>query len=331
MMKIPYEKVIEKVVNESGESRENIEAKIKEKMNQLSGLISQEGAAHIIANQYGVQVFDQNAGKVQIKDIVPNIRGLELPAKILRNYGLKEFNVNERKGKLCSLLVGDETGRIRFVFWGSIAEKVKDLKENDIVRIKDAYSKENNGYKEVHLNDRSSVEVNPEGVEISVKAPEVNRKKISELEKNDSNVELLGTIVDVFEPRFFEICSQCNRRVKEEEGTFKCNDHPEAEIQYSYVANAFIDDGTANIRAVFFRNVLEKLFSKNPEDMKNLRNDQEEFNKIKENLLGSMIKLMGRVSYNEMFDRLEFMSNDLDLNPDPQEEIDKVKKEENAD
>ena len=56
MINIPVETVLTKL-KENGLSDEEIETKIKQKMDQLSGLISREGAAHIIANEMGIKVL----------------------------------------------------------------------------------------------------------------------------------------------------------------------------------------------------------------------------------------------------------------------------------
>ena len=49
LMGLTYDEIIAKI-KEKGGSEEEIQSKIKLKLNQLSGLISKEGAAQIIAN-----------------------------------------------------------------------------------------------------------------------------------------------------------------------------------------------------------------------------------------------------------------------------------------
>ena len=58
MIKIPYEDIISKIKSGSKLSEEEIEAKIEAKLKQLSGLISKNGAAHIIANELGVKLIE---------------------------------------------------------------------------------------------------------------------------------------------------------------------------------------------------------------------------------------------------------------------------------
>lgn len=169
------------------------------------------------------------------------------------------------------------------------------------------------------MNERSEIEINPEGEKVEVKqiTETQERKKINELKQGD-NAELLGTVVDMFDPKFFEICSECNKRAKDEG---KCALHPEAEIKYYYVLNAFLDDGTDNIRTVMFREQAESFLSKTNEEMLQIKDNPESFADTKKNLLGSIVKFGGRTVSNQMFDRLEFIVNKVEMNPDPKEEI----------
>ena len=54
MITIPYEKLLERMQEASGKSKEELAKKIQAKLEELSGLISKEGAAHIVANELGV-------------------------------------------------------------------------------------------------------------------------------------------------------------------------------------------------------------------------------------------------------------------------------------
>ena len=59
MIKIPYDTIIEKIMEHSKLTLEEVNSKIKAKTEQLAGLISKEGAAHIIANELGVKLFEE--------------------------------------------------------------------------------------------------------------------------------------------------------------------------------------------------------------------------------------------------------------------------------
>jgi replication factor A1 len=328
MISMPLDQAIDKIKQKTNLSVEEINTKIDSKLNQLSGLVSKEGAAYIIANELGVKLFEQVSGKLQIKNILAGMRDVETVGKVTRKFDIREFNVNGREGKVGSFIIGDETGTIRIVCWGDKANELANINENDIIKVKSGYVKENNGLKEVHMNDKSTIIKNPEGETVTTVAqtqkPAATRKTINELDENSNNVELFGTIVQSFEPRFFEVCSKCGKRAKPVDGNFVCADHQNVSPDYSYVMNLVLDDGTETIRSVFFRDQVEKLLGKSKEEVLKFKENPQEFDAIKTDLLGKQIKITGRSTKNQMFDRLEFVANDVNINPDPKEEIQKI-------
>lgn len=326
MIKIPFEDIISKIKEKGNLSEGEINSKIEQKTKQLSGLISKEGAAHIIANELGIKLFEDFSGKLQIKNILTGIRDVETVGKVQQIFETREFQVEDRKGKVASLVIGDETGTIRVVLWGSQTDNLMNLKQGDIVKIIGGYVKENQGRKEIQLNDRSKLMINPEGEEIKeVKEFSVKRKEIKDLSEDDGEIELLGTIVQAFEPRFFEICPECSKRAKiGENENFLCEQHGAIKPNHSYVFNLVLDDGTETVRTVFFRNQMEKLLEMSTEQIMQFKDAPEKFDEVKNNLLGSIIKVVGRVNKNTFFDRLEFISQTVYPKPNPEEELKKL-------
>jgi len=331
MFQIPYSDIVAKIKEKAQISEQEIELKVKKKLDQLSGLISKEGAAHIVANELGIKIFEKISGKLQIKDILAGMRDVETVGKVQQVFDVREFNTNGRQGKVGSFVIGDETGTIRIVCWGNQADNLANLRENSIVKVISGYVRDNQGRKEIHINDRSKIIINPAGETIGeVKETEkvgAKRKKISELSEEDKNTELLGTIVRVFEPRFYEICPECNKRARLREDSYVCEIHGKVTPTYSYVINFFLDDGSENIRVVCFRNQAERLLNMNKEQILQYKNDISKFEDVKNNLLGNMVKVVGRVTKNTMFDRLEFISQLVFTDPDPNEELKRLQAE----
>ncbi|MBW2996282.1 hypothetical protein KY332_03205 [Candidatus Woesearchaeota archaeon] len=326
MLKIPLADIIEKIKQAKELSEEDINSKIDAKMKQLSGLISKEGAAHIIANELGVKIFEQVSGKLQIKNILTGMRSVETVGKVTRAFELREFQTDTRSGKVSSMVIGDETGTIRITMWGDQAESIKQVNEGDIVKIVGGYVRENQGRKEVHMNDRSRLIVNPPGETVGEvveqeSRPTATRKKLNELTESSENIEILGTIVQAFEPRFFTVCPQCSKKANQEGDNFVCKEHGTITPDYSYVMNVVLDDGTETMRCTFFRNQAERLLDKTKEEIMKYREAPETFEPVKTELLGNQLKLIGRTKKNEMFDRVEFISQLVFTNPDPEEEL----------
>ncbi len=112
----------------------------------------------------------------------------------------------------------------------------------------------------------------------------------------------------MFEPRFFEICPECRRKVNE---LGECQDHGKVVPDKRALLNFIMDDGTSSIRSVIFSDVLEKIMSK--EELEN----QELFSIKKNDFLGKEMMITGQVRKNSMFGSNEFIveeMNEVDVN-----------------
>lgn len=294
--------------------------KIDEKCASLNGLISKEGAAHIIANELGVKLLE---GGGKIRDLFPGMRNADVLGRVTQVFETREFQrADGTGGKVGSFLVGDDSGLVRIVCWGNQADLLRDLAPGMPIKIQGGMVRENQrGYKEVHLNESSKINTSPQE-----KVPEVGkmqRKTLKELAESDEQVEVMGTIVQVFDPKFFEVCPQCNSRLKEAEGAWACGEHGAVMPDYSYLVNVFLDDGTENLRVVLFRNQAERLLEKTKEQMIAYRVAPDAFEPLKTQLLGEQYKFVGRAKKNTFFDRLEFIANQV-RKASPDEELARV-------
>ncbi len=308
MIKIPLSQIIDRISQEKGIERARISELIKQKMQELSGLITEEGAAHIIANELGVKLF-QAGGQLRIKDILPGMKNIETVGKITNIFGVREFKTDSREGKVGNFMIGDETGKIRVTMWNAMAEKMSDLSEGTIVKLKSGYARENQrGFKELHLNDNSVLVINPPGVEIIVKENNYGdrvRKKINELQEGDMNIEILAHIIDIYAPVFFEICPSCGKRSRLREDAYVCEEHGPVTPDYSYVINLFLDDGSGRLRVACFRNQADQILG----EVIKMKEDLSLFETQRSNLMGQLVKIMGRATRNSMNNNLEFTAN----------------------
>jgi replication factor A1 len=337
---MPYLDIIAKIKEAKGLSDEELDMKVKRKMEALSGLISKEGAAYIVANELGVKLIP-TSGCLQIKQVMIGMRTVETIGKVMRKFPINEFERNGKAGKVGSFIIADETGQIRITAWHEMTEYLSKFNEGDILKIVGGYVRENNGAKEIHLNSTSKLIINPEGVKINVASTSYSqasgfssakavRKKISELKENDDNIEILGHVVQVFDPRFYPVCPNCNKRAEQVGEGYRCAEHGIVMPDYSFVMNAFIDDGSDNIRVVFFKKQALNLLETTEENMREYRGLPEKFEKVKNDLLGEQAKVIGRVSRNEIFDRLEIVARMVFRDIDPEKEIEVLKQQNQA-
>ncbi|MBW3013203.1 DUF2240 family protein [Candidatus Woesearchaeota archaeon] len=324
MYKIPTEEIIKRLVANTEFNEEQVKEKIKAKMDELSGLISAEGAAHIIANELGVKLFQLGTGLLKIKDISPGMRNVETAGKITNVFDIKEFDTGSRKGKVGNFIIADDTGTIRVTLWNEMTDKMSGLEKGQTVRVKGAYVRQNNtGFKELHLNDKSALVLNPPGIEIPDRVSE--RKQIIDLTEDGQVVELMGHVVDLYRPAFFEVCPKCNSRVRQDDitGNYNCEQHQQVEPLFAHVLNVLIDDGTGTIRVTCWRDQAERLLPKIGE----IRTDEALFEPEKATLLGEMIKVVGRVKKNMVSNQLELNAINIDAKPKPEKEIEKLEKQ----
>jgi len=319
MITIPLPTIIEKIKAATNLTEEEIKQRIKAKLEELSGLISEEGAAHIVANELGVKLLEP-AGELTIKDLLAGMRSVDIIGKVKNVYEVRNFSTERRSGKVGSIIIADTTGTIRVVLWNDQADAINDLTPGDTVKIKGAYVRNNQGRLELHLGDNAKIYKNPEGVTVDIdisQPPPAQEKHIAELTEQDNNVAITATIVQVFDPRFFPACPECNARVREDNNTFTCPTHGTITPTYNYVMNLYLDDGTDNIRCVLWREQVDALLGKTREEVLSFKDNPSLFEPHKTEMLGMIIKARGRVQKNENFGRLEFIAYNVEPRPQP--------------
>lgn len=283
-----YEKILELIEQKAGKSKEDIEALIESKRTEFGGLISAEGAAHIIAKESGININEKEI--VKISDIQSSPASVE--GKVIKVLGSREFEKNGRKGKVANLLLADTTGSIRVVLWDKDADKVMSgtIKDGSGLRISNGIVKDGMNGKELSPGRFGRIdEIEPPKVTQVIKQ-EVRgeRLKISQLTERNG-VEIRGCVTKIFDSKLF-----FNNGDKE-----------------ALMISSVIDDGTGSIRCVFFREVAESLIGMNTDDalkkFKDIGKDAlaEEFRQV----CGKEIIVKGRAKINNYSEALEIVAN----------------------
>jgi len=306
-----FEEIINKIISKGGLTTDEVKKKILEKQHELSNLISKEGAAYIIAKELGLDIFPKVERRLEIRNVVPMIRDLKLSGRIVRIFETREFETKGRKGRVASLVLGDSSGTIRLTLWDDQTEIIEKLKLGMAVETFGAYSRDNGiGGVEIRLGRRGGIKILEDSdlpsLEDIQKGPATRsrRRAIAELKEGELG-EVRASLVQLFENKlFFDICPECGRSVKKEDN-YKCITHGEVEPKKSIVLLGVVDDGSANIRAVFFRDVALDLLGMKMEDV--LKRDTDIFNDL--NILGKEYIMVGKVRRNKIFERLEFVAN----------------------
>ena len=303
-----HDALIEKIIEKTKLTREDVQRKILDKQQELSNLVSKEGAAYIVAKELGLELFPKVKRRLEIKNVLPKIRNLKLSGRVLNVFPPKEFITKGRTGRVANVILGDDSGTIRLSLWDDQTHITEKIKPGMTVEAFGAYTKEDGfGKVELRLGKRGGLRILRESDLPSVEELQglarVKRNKIMNLSEGEV-CELRASLVQLFETNFFyEVCPNCGGRVKGEDGVFKCSKHGEVEPTYSIVLSGVIDDGSGNVRAVFFRNAALQLIGMSLEDA--LKNKDGLLDNI--DVLGNEFILTGMVKRNKMFNRLEFV------------------------
>lgn len=175
-MNVNLEDVINKIITETKNSKKEILSRIQEKKDELGGLITDEGAACIVAKDLGVEVFDSTPYKtkhLQIKDLFEGMSAVSIIGRVVAIFPIREFTFKsgpkrDQPGKRAKLLVQDQTGQILVVLWNEHTELLANntVKQNKIIELKNAYIKAGfNGKLEMHLGKQGLIEPNPPDID----------------------------------------------------------------------------------------------------------------------------------------------------------------------
>lgn len=325
MINIPLDDIKEKILDQTELSEEDLNEKIKIKLDQLSGLISEEGAAHIVANEHDVNLTDEE-DSITIDGLVSGMKGINVPGRVVRKYELRTFENDRGKGQYAKFLLGDDSGITMVVMWGDTATNISKFEEGDVLLLKDVMVKDGRKGTEIHAGDRSEVEINPEGVEVKQSqntAPQTQKKKVKDINEEDERVEIFSTIVQIFEPKYFERDPQSRRKLKkDEEGNWVNQDGKVIEEpDIGAVLNIYADDGTDSIRVVLWKDRILEFLDTDEAQLLSFRDNLQDFEGVKNELLGEMMKIKGRVQRNSVTDKLELVATNVQPNVDPSEEL----------
>lgn len=291
-----YERVIEKLAKASGVEKEELERRVEAKRAKLSGLISKEGAAQVIAAELGINFDDEI---LKIDELLPGMRKANVVGKVIRLFPVRSFTTKKGdEGKVANMVIADDTSNIKVVLWDTnhidLIEK-QIVKEGDSVEIKTGSMRDN----EIHLGSFSEFKKSNKVFDNVITERVVKEKDIASFRVGEG-VSNRAFIVQTFEPRFFYVCPECKKKVTSGAEGFVCEEHGKVSELKRALMNFVLDDGTETMRAVVFSEGLEDLGLKNLEDA-------DELIKQRQELLGKEMIFSGNVKMNKFFNNPELI------------------------
>ncbi len=161
-----YERILNKISRVSGVGVNDLEDRIAAKRAKLSGLISKEGAAQVIAAELGV-TFDNET--LKIDELLPGMRNVSVVGKIINLSPIRSFTTKKgEESKVVNFWMADNSSNIRVVLWDtnliSMIESGK-IGVGSVVEISNATMRDS----ELHLGSFSGLKPSEEKIDNVVK------------------------------------------------------------------------------------------------------------------------------------------------------------------
>jgi replication factor A1 len=185
-----YEKVKGKI------SRKDFDKKILDKRDAMNDLVDEVTASLLVVNDIaGAGAFvdggsetEAMSGKEKKQSTIVNPKELckigEIkPAKDISFAGVivtreepRSYNKKDGgTGMRCSMMVGDETGKIRLTLWDEKVGEADALAAGDVVEVYDSWAREWNGHVEASLGYRGSIQKSDKKVKHKVKTTKIDK------------------------------------------------------------------------------------------------------------------------------------------------------------
>jgi len=241
------EAYINKIIEDTGLSRTDIQSLVEEKKEELKGLISDEGALFVIAKELGVDVTSENKDilneiELNISDITLNMKNIAIVGRVKDIYHVNNFTKSSGEtGHVGSFLLHDNTGDIRIVLWDDQVSIFKDerFEKNEIVKILNGNAKKGrfDGI-EIHVGGFSKIDLAPEDVDYK-KYPKIIEEftKIQEINEKLGSLSTEGKVMN----------------------HFPVKDFIRKDGQNGSVSSIILRDSTGKVRITFWNEDIEKI------------------------------------------------------------------------
>jgi len=298
-----YEQLVAKISEYAKLNPDEIERRVEAKRAKLSGLVSKEGAAQIVAAELGIN-FDRE--RMKISELVQGMKRANVVGKIIEMGPVREFNKNGRSGKVGRFTLADESSNVKVVLWDTnhinLIETGK-LNMGDVIEISNGNIR--NG--ELHLSSFADIKQSKEQLKEVVTQKLFALRKLGEAKPGDS-LRTRAFIVQLFDPHYFEVCPECRRKVNDSE----CSTHGKVNPVKRALLNVVLDDGTGTIRCVVVGENIN-LLGLEDESIFSL----EKFAEKKIGILGEEKIFSGNVRSNQLYNTVEFSVEKVeDVNAD---------------
>ncbi|MBS7613053.1 hypothetical protein KEJ48_02225 [Candidatus Bathyarchaeota archaeon] len=184
-----------------GLSVEKVKAMIEEKRKSYHGLLTDEGAAYLVAQDLGVAIDYTGGRSIKLEDLVSGLKDVSLEASIVYIGEVKKFKRKQGEGRVLRLVLDDGSKQMNCVLWDDKVDELLSANPSIGWRIKILHGYTKSGVEgvELHVGSRGAIKLEPAlNVEVPV-------KKISSLTVDDRIFTLEVFIVSKGELKTFKV------------------------------------------------------------------------------------------------------------------------------
>ena len=324
---VSSEDLIKKISEEADLDEEDVKEEVEAKMEEFSGMVSEEGAIHLVAKEHGIQLSEASSD-LKVENVVPGMRKVNIKVRVTNILDANTFERDDGdEGKVQNVILADETGTIRLTLWDDQTSIAENVSEGDAIGISGAYSVEDNrGNAELRLGDEAQVKMvdDDEVAEVETGSGDAEDVSIREVTDENATYAINGMVVAVYTSNpFYRVDPESGNTVREDDdGNYVTSEGKVVEEpEYRLALSAVLDDGTGNIRCVFFRDQARSLL-----DVEKEVETEGKVNKVEEaakDAIGKELKVEGRTRYNDYFSANEIIVNQID-ELDPKDELEEL-------
>ncbi len=192
-------------------------------------------------DELGVDFSATAKDEMKISDLQESTYDVSLKVEVQRVFGVSTFNKKDgSEGKVLAMVVADDSGSTRLVFWDDKADEVEGIEPGEVIGVNHAYTRPNRDGDdiEIHVGKSTVIERGlKDKIDTAESTPKyssssepLGMKNIVDLETGMNDVDIEGKIATIYDVK-----------------TFTRKDGGEGQVQ-----NIAIADKTSNIRVTFW-------------------------------------------------------------------------------
>lgn len=312
--------LIEKITEETELDEDEVKEKVEDKLEEFSGLVSEEGALHLVAKEHGVKIAEAQNQDLKIDNIVPEMRKVNFKGRIANISDINTFERDEEdeEGKVQNVTMGDDTGTIRMTLWDDQTQVTEKINEGDAIEVSGAYTVEDQqGNAEIRLGDDAKVKMADEDevpeMKETTSGGEAEKASIKDIKTENNRYQTQGMIMALYTSSpFYQVDPETGDTIREnDDGDLVTDDGKEVEDpEHRLALSGVIDDGTDNTRCVFFGEQARKILEIDEETEKegDLKTVEEQVDQA----IGKEIQVTGNTRHNDYFSQIELLVNQVE-------------------